>query len=806
MAEKQKFSAEQKLNEYLLKHYNNEISNASNIQLYTALANITQEEMYNRRAKTFNEANKNKKVVHYMSIEFLLGKNLRNNLWNIGEEQNVRELLAKNGRDVQDVYAIEKDAGLGNGGLGRLAACYLDSLAKLGYQAVGHSIKYEYGLFNQKIIEGKQIENPDEWLDTGSVWLEEREDEAVDILFGGTLQQNYYDGKLSYESIGAIVVHSVPYDMMITGYDSNTMSTLRLWSARAKNKFDIKAFDRGEFNEAFKEKNELEAINKVLYPADNTEKGSNLRITQQYFLVSSAMQSILREYFKTHKNLNGLSKDVSIHINDTHPVLCIPELMRLLVDQYGYGWEESWTAVKKTVSYTNHTILSEALEIKSMHALEKIMPRIALIIREIDRRFRIELGEIFKNDFRKIEQMAIISGNNVYMANLAVYASYCVNGVSKIHTNILKTRLFNTYADIYPGKFKNITNGIAYTRWVSQSNPELNDLITKLIGDEYYKDAKCLEKLKEFADNKEVLNKIGEIKYQNKVRFAKYLKKTQSIDIDPSWRFDVQVKRIHEYKRQLMNVLRIIYLCNKIRENPEEYVTPQVFIFAGKAASGYVVAKRIIKLINQLSVEVNNDPLLSSKIKVVFVENYSVTVSEMLMPATEVTEQISLAGREASGTGNMKAVANGALMLGTVDGANIEIGDKVGHENTYEFGLLADDVEKIKNRGYNATEYYINSEKVRSVVDKLNTGLGGESFADMVDYLLGHANYKDSYMCLADFDSYIDAHYKMDREYADKELWNRKSLLCIASMGYFSADRAIEEYVSKIWNLQKNEE
>lgn len=806
MAEKQKFSAEQKLNEYLLKHYNRDISSASNIQLYTALASITQEEMFNRRAKTFTEANKNKKVVHYMSIEFLLGKNLRNNLWNIGEEQNVREFLAKNGRDIQDVYSVEKDAGLGNGGLGRLAACYLDSLAKLGYPAFGHSIKYEYGLFNQKIIDGKQIETPDEWLDTGSVWLEEREDESVDVLFGGTLQQNYYDGKLSYESIGATVIHSVPYDMMITGYDSNTTSTLRLWSAKAKNKFDIKAFDRGEFNDAFKDKNELEAINKVLYPADNTEKGSNLRIVQQYFLVSSAMQYILRDYFKTHKNLNDLSKAVSIHINDTHPVLCIPELMRLLVDQYGYGWDESWAAVQKTVSYTNHTILSEALEVKSMYALEKIMPRIALIIKEIDRRFRIELGEIFKNDFRRIEQMAIISGNNVYMANLAIYASYCVNGVSKIHTNILKTRLFNTYADIYPGRFKNITNGIAYTRWVSQSNPELNKFITKLIGEDYYKDAKCLEKLKEFADDKEVLKKIGEIKYENKVRFAKYLKKTQSIDIDPSWRFDVQVKRIHEYKRQLMNVLRIIYLCNKIKENPDENVTPQVFIFAGKAASGYVIAKRIIKLINQLSVEVNNDPLLSSKIKVVFVENFSVTVSEMLMPATEVTEQISLAGREASGTGNMKAVANGALMLGTVDGANIEIADKVGHENTYEFGLLADDVEKIKNRGYNATDYYINSDKVRCVVDKLNAGLGGESFTDMVDYLLGHSNYKDSYMCLADFDSYIDAHYKMDREYADKELWNRKSLLCIASMGYFSADRAIEEYVSKIWNLQKNED
>lgn len=806
MAEKQKFSAEQKLKEYLLKHYNASVCDASNVQLYTALANITKEEMFNRRAKTYTEANKNKKVVHYMSIEFLLGKNLRNNLWNIGQEENFRKLLNSQGRDIDEVYAVEKDAGLGNGGLGRLASCYLDSLAKLGYPAFGHSIKYEYGLFNQKIIDGKQIETPDEWLDTGNVWLEQREDQVTEVLFGGTLQQNYHDGKLSYESIGATVIQAVPYDMMISGYDSNTMSTLRLWSARAKNKFDIKTFDRGEFNDAFKEKNELEAINKVLYPSDNTENGSNLRIVQQYFLVSAAMQNIVKNYFKNNSNLSGLSKAVSIHINDTHPALCIPELMRILVDQYGYGWEESWSAVQKTVSYTNHTILSEALEVKSMYALEKLMPRIALIIKEIDRRFRIELGEIFKNDFRKIDQMAIISGNNVYMANLAIYASSCVNGVSKIHTNILKTRLFSTYADIYPKKFKNVTNGIAYTRWLSQSNPELDKLITNLIGKDYYKDATCLEKLKDYANDASVLNKIGEIKYQNKVKFANFLKKTQNIDIDPSWRYDVQVKRIHEYKRQLMNVLRIIYICNKIKENPDENVTPQVFIFAGKAASGYVIAKRIIKLINQLAIEIKNDPQLSSKIKVVFVENFSVTVSEKLMPATEVTEQISLAGREASGTGNMKAVANGALMLGTVDGANIEIGDKVGHENTYDFGLLADDVERIKNRGYNATEYYINSEKVRSVIDKLNNGLGGESFSDIVDYLLGHSNYKDSYMCLADFDSYIDAHYKMDREYADKELWNKKSLRCIASMGYFSADRAIEEYVSKIWNLKKNEE
>lgn len=806
LTQKQKELANQRLTEFLLEHFGETVQSASNIQLYRALAEISIKYLHENRSKTFIDANKNKKTVHYMSIEFLIGRNLKNNLWNLGLADYYTDLLKENGKNIGEVYKIEKDAGLGNGGLGRLAACFLDSLAKLGYPAFGHSIRYEYGLFNQKIVDGRQIETPDEWLDTGNVWLEPREDEAIDVSFGGTLEQHYEDHKLGYTTIGAKIIRGVPYDMLVSGYDSNTVSTLRLWSAQAKNKFDIKKFDQGEYSEALREKNEIEAINKVLYPADHTEKGYTLRIIQQYFLVSCAMQSILKKYFKKHKTLSRLDNEVSVHINDTHPVLCIPELMRLLIDVYGFGWEEAWAAVSKTVSYTNHTVLSEALEVKNMSIIEKHMPRIAMIIRELDRRFRLELNEYFKNDFRRVEHMAIISGNNVYMANLAIYASYSINGVAKIHTQILKSRLFNYYAEIYPNRFKNITNGVAYTRWVSQCNPELDKLIVELIGDEYYKDATKLKELDNFLDDKKVLERVQTIKYYNKVRFAEYLKRTQGIDINPNARFDVQVKRIHEYKRQLLNVLKIIYLCNQIRENPDKYVTPQVFIFAGKAASGYRMAKRIIKLINQLSIEVNNDPVLSSKIKVVFVENYSVSVAELLMPATEVTEQISLAGREASGTGNMKAVANGALMLCTVDGANIEIAEKVGNENAFEFGLLADEVERIKSRGYNATDYYISSERVRSVVDTLSVGLGGESFTDIVDYLLGHSDQKDSYMCLADLDAYIDAHYKMDREYADKDWWNKKSLHCIASMGYFAADRSIEEYVSKIWKLTKNEE
>lgn len=652
-------SAKQDLSNFLLRHYGVTLDKATNKQIYFALANISKDRLYEAKGEVFNEKNAEKKTVHYMSIEFLLGRNLKNNLWNLGLENSLKEYLSENNKNIDEVYEIEKDAGLGNGGLGRLASCFLDSLAKLGYPAYGHCIKYEYGLFKQKIVDGKQIETPDDWLDTGSVWLERREDQAVEVMFGGSVNQYYSEHGLSYEYANATIVKAIPYDLMISGYNSNTVSTLRLWEARAQNKFNIKRFDDGDYVEAMREKIEIEAINKMLYPSDHTERGKTLRLIQEYFVVSAAMQNILNNYFKNHFDPSGIAKLVSVHINDTHPALCIPELMRLLMDKYGLGWDESWAIVSKVISYTNHTILSEALEVKGLHAIERIMPRIAMIIRELDRRFREDLNSFFKNDYRRVESMAIISGNNVYFANLAIYASYAVNGVAKIHSHILKTRLFRDYAEMFTGRFKNITNGITHRRWLSQSNPELDGLITSLIGTGYYDNAEELEKLKDYLNNQEVLNKIKEIKYNNKKRFADYVQRTQKITIDPSWRFDVQVKRIHEYKRQLMNALKIIYLCNKIRENPQEVVTPQVFIFAGKAASGYAMAKRIIKLINNISVEVNNDPLLSSKIKVVFIENYSVSLAELLMPATEVSEQISLAGREASGTGNMKAVLNG---------------------------------------------------------------------------------------------------------------------------------------------------
>ncbi len=805
--EGQFIATENELKSYLKKHYAATISNASNKQLYFALCNIASNLLYDNRSKVLNDKNAQKKVIHYMSIEFLIGRSLKNNLWNLEIEECLRRVLQDNGRNIEDVYDVEQDAGLGNGGLGRLAVCYLDSLARLGYRTVGHTIKYEHGLFEQKIINGKQKEEPSRWLDTGSVWLEERFDKAVEVKIGGKIIQHYDENQgLSYEVQDQTVILATPYDMLISAYKSNTVSALRLWEARAKDDIDLKLFAMGEHDLSLKNEVDVSKINKVLYPSDDNENGKILRLLQEYFLASASMQSILKDYFSKQESLSKISEQIAVHINDTHAAFCIPELMRILIDEYHFGWDAAWSAVKRIVSYTNHTILSESLEIKNMSRIEKFMPRIALILKEMDRRFRIELNQFFKNDTRKVESLAIISNNHVYMANLSIYASHAVNGVAQIHSQILQTKLFRDFATIYPTKFKNITNGVTHRRWISQANPALDEFIVSLIGDGYYTNADELEKLKQFENDEKVLNRLADIKLANKKRLADYIFKTQGIEVDPNARFDIQVKRIHEYKRQLLNVLKILHLINQIKDNPTEEVTPQVFIFAGKAAASYVIAKRIIELINRLAKEIDEDEELAGKLKVVFLENYSVTMSEYLMPATEVTEQISLAGREASGTGNMKAVMNGALMICTADGANIEICEKCGSENMFEFGLNADEVEKIKSRGYNAMEYYIGNENIRRIIDKLNSGIGGENFSDIVDYLLGRSANRDVYLCLADFNSYIEAHYKMDKAYKDKLEWNRKSLHSIASMGYFSSDRCIQEYVQKIWGLKPNEE
>lgn len=796
-------SKEKELNEFLIKHYETSLKDASKREIFFSLAQLVKEKIFEKRLKTNLEKTVEQKTIHYMSIEFLIGRSLKNNLWNLELLEIYREVLAKYKIDIEEIFNIEKDAGLGNGGLGRLAACFMDSLATLEYQAVGHSILYEYGLFRQKIENGKQVEFPDKWLEEGDVWLEKRDDETVEIELGGSVREIYENNRLYFKNENTVKITAVPYDMPICGYKSNAVGKLRLWKAVAVNGFDIKQFARGNFDSASANEIDIEAINKVLYPEDSNEKGKKLRLIQQYFLVSAAMQGILNSYFKKHKSLADLPKLISVHINDTHPALCIPELIRLLIDRYGFGWEEVWDVVSKVVSYTNHTILTEALEVKKLQMIESIVPRIASIIRELDRRYRIMIENFYPNDFRTQEQMAIISNNNVFMANMSLYASHIVNGVAKIHSEILKKDLFKDYAKVFPKNIINITNGVTHRRWLAQANSKLDELITSLIGNKYYKDPSQLAKLANFVDNEKILKEIYNIKIENKKRFADYLKEKQGIEIDPNARFDVLVKRIHEYKRQLMNVLKILYLCDYIKKNPNEKITPQVFIFAGKAASGYIMAKRIIKLINELSFEIDNNPIFAGKIKVVFVENYNVSVAELLMPATDVSEQISLAGREASGTGNMKAVLNGALMICTTDGANIEIMEKCGKENHFEFGLKAEEIEEIKQRGSNPVEYYEKDEKVKIVIDKLRYGVGRESFADIADYLLGTSEYTDKYMCLADLSSYIVAHFEMDKAYLNKKEWAKKCLTSISQMGYFSSDRSIEEYVQKIWKLKK---
>ena len=797
--------AEALLFDQLETKYNLKINEATDVQLYYTLVSITKRLMRQKRAKYYNEKNRTKKVVHYLSIEFLLGRSLKNNLWNLAKEEAFAGALKIHGRSIDRIYAVEKDAGLGNGGLGRLAACFMDALAKCDYPAIGYSIKYEYGLFKQKIVSGKQIETPDDWLDSGNVWLSRRDDIAEEVGFGGTVVEHFDGEKFSCETINEIKVRAVPHDMLIGAYGSSTFSTLRLWEARLEKVFDIAEFDKGNYAEAFAEKVEIEAINKVLYPNDDTVKGKKLRLMQQYFLVSATMQSILRKYFKNHSNLKALPSLVAVHINDTHPALCVPELLRILIDTYGFGWDESWEAIEKIVSYTNHTILAESLEVKNLDMISGLMPRIAMILREIDRRFRGFVLSVSGGNEGLANKLAIIQNGNVFMANLSIYASYKINGVSKIHTNILKTGLFEEFYKLYPSRFENVTNGIAHRRWLCQSNTELDSLICRLIGAKYYDDAEKLKGLAKFENDDNVLKAIEKVKQKNKEKFAKYILETQGITIDPTARFDVQVKRIHEYKRQLLNVLKIIYLAKVLKNNPNAPFTPQVFIFAGKAAAGYAMAKRIINLVYCVANEINSDSDLNGKIKVVFLDNYNVTLAEVLMPATDVTEQISMAGQEASGTGNMKAVINGALMIGTEDGANIEIADACGRENLFMFGHSADEVHEIYKNGYKPQEILAQSQRAQIVISALRDGFYGEKFDDIADYLLGVSTKKDRFLCIADLDSYIDAHYKLDEAYADKKNWFRKTLKCISAMGEFSADRAIEDYSNKIWKLTKNE-
>lgn len=778
---------------------------ASKAQIYRATCMVVRDLLTNKRVdfkKVCHE--KNAKQVYYMSMEFLLGRSLRNHLFNMGITEQVTKAVESFGVSMDEIYNFEPDAGLGNGGLGRLAAAYMDSLTSCGYPASGFSILYDYGIFKQRIVDGWQLEQPDDWLKMGDVWLAPRLEEVYQVKFGGVVDQNWCDGKLTVTQRDCTVVDAVPYDMNISGYDTDAVNRIRLWHSQAPQDFDINMFSRGEYLKASEAKAMAESINKVLYPADDHIEGKSLRLKQQYFFVSASIQSILRRHLKTNPSLDNLADCVAIHINDTHPTLCIPELMRLLLDEYGYGWDQAWDITTRCISYTNHTVMAEALEKWPQNLFQGLLPRIFQIVQEINQRFCNELWAFYPNNWDVVNRNAVLSNGQVKMANLCLVTSHTINGVSALHSEILKNDVFADYYRMHPEKFTNVTNGITHRRWVAQANPRLAELINDLIGDKWLKDPNALQELEDHIGDKQVLARLAQIKRANKEDLAKYILAQNNVVVDPDSIFDVQVKRLHDYKRQLLNALNILDLYLRIKENPNLDVQPRTFIFGAKAASAYYMAKQIIRFICALGDLVNNDPDVKGKLKVVFLENYRVTLAEMIMPAAEVSEQISLAGKEASGTGNMKFMINGALTIGTLDGANVEIHQEVGDGNIFLFGMLANEVEELWKKGYHPSHYYQTNPRIKRLIDTLRQGVGGISFGEIADSLTtGRGGQPDSYMVLADFDSYSAAQERVNATYLDKDTWNRMSLVNIAKAGFFAADRSVEEYAQRIWNLQK---
>lgn len=778
---------------------------ASKAQIYRATCMVVRDLLTNKRVdfkKVCHE--KNAKQVYYMSMEFLLGRSLRNHLFNMGITEQVTKAVESFGVSMDEIYNFEPDAGLGNGGLGRLAAAYMDSLTSCGYAASGFSILYDYGIFKQRIVDGWQLEQPDDWLKMGDVWLAPRLEEVYQVKFGGVVDQNWCDGKLTVTQRDCTIVDAVPYDMNISGYDTDAVNRIRLWHSQAPQDFDINMFSRGEYLKASEAKAMAESINKVLYPADDHIEGKSLRLKQQYFFVSASIQSILRRHLKTNPSLDNLADCVAIHINDTHPTLCIPELMRLLLDEYGYGWDQAWDITTHCISYTNHTVMAEALEKWPQNLFQGLLPRIFQIVQEINQRFCNELWAFYPNNWDVVNRNAVLSNGQVKMANLCLVTSHTINGVSALHSEILKNDVFADYYRMHPEKFTNVTNGITHRRWVAQANPRLAKLINDLIGDKWLKDPNALQELEDHIGDKQVLARLAQIKRANKEDLAKYILAQNNVVVDPDSIFDVQVKRLHEYKRQLLNALNILDLYLRIKENPNLDIQPRTFIFGAKAASAYYMAKQIIRFICALGDLVNNDPDVKGKLKVVFLENYRVTLAEMIMPAAEVSEQISLAGKEASGTGNMKFMINGALTIGTLDGANVEIHQEVGDGNIFLFGMLANEVEELWKKGYHPSHYYQTNPRIKRLIDTLRQGVGGISFGEIADSLTtGRGGQPDSYMVLADFDSYSAAQERVNATYLDKDTWNRMSLVNIAKAGFFAADRSVEEYAQRIWNLQK---
>ncbi|WLF71104.1 glycogen/starch/alpha-glucan phosphorylase [Clostridium septicum] len=788
--------------EKFLELHGKELNEGTNIQKYQALGSLIRDYIVKEWINTNKKYSDTKsKQVYYLSMEFLLGKLLGDSLMNLGIRETCKEALKELNIDLEILEEIEQDQGLGNGGLGRLAACFLDSMASLDIPGHGCGIRYKYGFFEQKIIDGKQVEVPDNWLSSENVWEIKKPDKSEIVKFGGEVKVENINGKLNFIHVNYEPVLAVPYDTPIVGYENNVVNTLRLWSAEpVSNEFDFSSFSRGEFIKAMEYKNSVEAISLVLYPEDSFYEGKLLRLKQQYFFVSAGIQSIIRHFKKNGGNILELDEKIAIHINDTHPTLAIPELMRILLDEEGLSWETSWRITKNIVSYTNHTILSEALEKWPVDMFKSLLPRIYMIVEEINERYCNELCNKYSGQWDKISRMSIIGDSYVRMANLAIVGSHSVNGVAKLHTEILKKKEMSDFYYLYPKKFNNKTNGITHRRWLLKSNPELTKLLKSTIGSSFIKHPTDLELFEKYLDDSNIIDSLAQIKANNKNKLAKEIYKTKGIIVDPNSIFDVHVKRIHAYKRQTLNCLRIMDLYSSILEDPNLDIVPRTFIFAGKAAPGYYLAKNTIELINSIADKVNNDSRVKDKIKVVMMDNYRVSLAEKIIPATDLSEQISTTTKEASGTSNMKFMMNGAVTIATLDGANIEIKDEVKNDNIVIFGLTADEVlNYYKNGGYSSWDIYNNDIRIKKVMDDLVNGTYSsdlERFRVLYENLL---NYNDEFFVLKDFNDYLKAQDKVDKLYRDKNIWQKICGTNISHSGIFSSDRTINEYAVDIW-------
>ena len=790
----------------LLRNFGRTVDEATPNHMFKACAMVLRDIMSGHQIETSNHVwEAQGRQVHYLSLEFLMGRSLEKNAYNLGLLDTLTQVLEDLGFSAADLFETEPDAGLGNGGLGRLAACYLDSMTTLEIPATGYSICYELGIFKQKIIDGKQVELADNWLGLGDAWLIAKMDEAEEVRFGGRIVDHWVDGHNKPEHVGYTTVLAIPRDMEIAGYKTNHTNTLRLWDAKSPVPVDMSLYSRGEYLKAVEQQAMAEVIAKVLYPDDNHYEGKSLRLKQQYFFVSATAQSIVRQHRAQYGTLRNFHQKHVIQINDTHPTLVIPELMRILLDVEGYSWDEAWHIVTNTVCYTNHTVLAEALERWPQNLIESLLPRIWEILKEIAARYQRQLEGYFGGDMNRVSRMAIIWGGEVRMANLCVCACSAVNGVSALHSDILKRDVFHDAYLRQPDQFKNVTNGIDHRRWLSQINPKLDALIRECTGsDAYLLHPESISGLEKYKDDSAVLDRLESIKQENKRRFAGYVARESGIILNTDAIFDVQVKRLHEYKRQLLNVLHIVCLYQQLRDDPNMDFTPQTFLFGAKAAPGYHVAKQIIQLINSLAAQINADPVCKDKLQVVFLENYRVSLAEKLMPASELSEQISTAGKEASGTGNMKFMMNGALTIGTLDGANVEMHQQLGDENIFLFGLTADQVEERRRQGYRSLDYYQQDPVLKRVLDQISAGFSdGRAYTDLTNRLLfgGGGGIADEYMLLADFDSYCQAHRRSLEVYKDRRAWDQKSLINIARSGIFAADRSIRDYARDIWKV-----